>query len=512
MTPVNEMVFARTDNGSFPSLEMGTLGKFFLAVFLMTSLTVAFILLATDGNMFAPFAFVAATGMVLVTIYRVDWGFMFLVGFVLVFDQFRIPGAEPITLKVAYFRNIKEIPYVPSFAAAVINPLELHLLLLLFVWFVVAAVKKELKPVPVLVSTPAILFFVGMLGFLAYGLQQGGEVLPALWEVRALFYFGIVYFFTPQVIRTKEQIHALLWICIAAISIKAFQGLARFVAFGFSTAGFPTLTNHEDPVFMLSLIVFLFALVVVNSDTNQRWALLFLLLPLLLGFYVAQRRAAYAAIAPAFACLIAALPRRERWVFIKTVFPILAAVALYVFIFWESESRLAAPVRLVKTGLSLDPETAGERYYSNLYREIEKYDLARTVQRAPVVGIGFGNKYDQPIPLVDIPFPLRDVIPHNQVLWLLVKTGAVGFFLFWFFLNGFAVSAVQTILQTRDPYLKAVCMLALVAVVNQVVVSYFDLQLTYYRNMVYLGMLMGLVSSVAMINKSQHNASANSNR
>ncbi|MGH2567098.1 MAG: hypothetical protein ACRDGA_02080, partial [Bacteroidota bacterium] len=153
--------------------------------------------------------------------------------------------------------------------------------------------------------------------------------------------------------------------------------------------------------------------------------------------------------------------------------------------------------------LSTDRETSGDRYYSNLYRDIEKYDLGRTIQREPIFGVGFGNTYDQPIPLVTIAFPLRDFIPHNQVLWILVKTGAVGFFLFWFFFNGFAFCGTQTFLRTSDPYLKAVCIVALTAVVNQIVVSYFDLQLTYYRNMIYLGTLMGLVSAIHGINERQ---------
>ena len=37
------------------------------------------------------------------------------------------------------------------------------------------------------------------------------------------------------------------------------------------------------------------------------------------------------------------------------------------------------------------------------------------------------------------------------------------------------------------------------AVINQMVVSFFDLQLTYYRNMLYLGCLMALVPSIEYI-------------
>ncbi|HLX11867.1 MAG TPA: hypothetical protein VKS81_03560, partial [Bacteroidota bacterium] len=163
--------------------------------------------------------------------------------------------------------------------------------------------------------------------------------------------------------------------------------------------------------------------------------------------------------------------------------------------------RLGSPVRLVKSGLSNDRETAGERYYSNLYREIEKYDLAWTVRQSPVTGIGFGNKYQMPLPLVKIEFPLRDYIPHDEILWVLVKMGAIGFCLLWFFLDSFAFQGAMIFSRLKDPYLKSVCAVSVVAIVVQVVVSNFDLQLTYYRNMVFLGTLMGLLSSLEAMDR-----------
>jgi hypothetical protein len=38
-------------------------------------------------------------------------------------------------------------------------------------------------------------------------------------------------------------------------------------------------------------------------------------------------------------------------------------------------------------------------------------------------------------------------------------------------------------------------------VLNQIVISYYDLQLTYYRNMVYLGLLMGLVPALESMDR-----------
>ncbi|HEY6952536.1 MAG TPA: O-antigen ligase family protein [Bacteroidota bacterium] len=472
-----------------------------LSVMLVASFAVSAVLVATDGNMFAGAALLGAIVVLCLTLYRIEWGLYLFVGFVLTFDQFDIPGFDPITLKVAYFHNLKEIPYLPSIGAAVLNPLECQLLLLLLVWFVVTFMRKHSRLTRVPGWGAALVFFFGVVAFLIYGLRQGGEFLPALWEVRALFYFGILYFFVPQIIKKKEDVRAFFWVCTTAIAFKAFQADYRFVRMGFSTRGLATLTNHEDPLFILSLVVFLFGLVLFEARSKQKWALIALLLPFVIAFYVGQRRAAYAAIVPMMLVLVMLLPQKQRWMLVKNGFVIFIVVVLYAVVFWDSESRIASPLKLIKTGLGNDRETAGERYYSNLYREYEKYNLAVTAQTSPIIGIGFGNKYEEPMKLANIPFPLRDYIPHNEVLWLIVKTGAVGFTLFWFFLNSFACNGGRVVMNLRDPYLRAVVVVAVAAVIGQIVVSYYDLQLTYYRNMVYLGAMMGLVPAVESIEK-----------
>ncbi|HTR81105.1 MAG TPA: O-antigen ligase family protein [Bacteroidota bacterium] len=466
---------------------------------LVSVLTVSSLLVLTYGNIFAALACVVGVAVLIITLYRVEWGFCIFIGFVLLFDQFEVPGFPSVTTKISYFLNLKEIPYLPSFSAGDLNLLEAQLLLLVLVWFCVVCFRKNSHFMRVPMWGIALTFLFGVAGFVAYGLKRGGDFLPALWEVRALFYLGAMYFFVPQIIQTKGDLRALMWTCIVAISFKAFQGIERLARQGFSFAGSETLTNHEDPVFMCTLFIFLLALVVFNAKDRQVTALLLLLFPLFLGFFAGQRRAAYAALATSLIVFIVLIPPKERWVLAKGAVPFILCLAVYIAVFWNSESKIASPVKLVKTALSDDKATEGERYYSNLYRKFEFYDLAMTARYFPVFGIGFGNKYYQPVPLVKIRFPLRDYIPHDEDIWLVVKTGAVGYFLFWLFLDCFVGYGAMTLMKLSDPYLKAVCIMAILAVVGQITVSFYDLQLTYYRNMVYLGTLMGLVPSLEYI-------------
>ena len=495
---------------SLPGPETGRISIYLLVA--CCSVGVAVILVATYGNILTSAFFLAAIGTLLLTFYRLDWSFFLLIGMVLIFDQFLIPGFEPYTFEVYYFRNLKEMPYLPNFDWAVVNVLELHLVLLLFIWVVLIAVKKNVMLSRVPSWGPAIIFFFWLAVSFVSGMTQGGAFLPALWEMRALCYLGLMYFFVPQIVQTKKQLQTFFWVCIGAISFKAFQGIARFIDLGFSFQGQRTLTNHEDPVFFVTLMVLLLALVLFKAQSRQQRVLLWLLFPLIIGFIVAQRRGAYGAAFVSFVTLLVLLPTKERWMYLKGLLPAIVIIGLYTAIFWNSNSVLASPVRRVASSFRATPETNAYAYYSNLYRKYENYDLAVTVRRAPVVGIGFGKKYDAPIKLAHLLFPLREYIPHNEILWLLVKTGAVGFFLFWFFLNSFVSQGASLLSRLKDPYLKAVCAVAVVAVVSQITVSYFDLQLTYYRNMVYLGALMGLVPTLETIDKTFVATSHNSHR
>lgn len=461
------------------------------------SVILALILVLTNGKIIAAFAFVTVVAVFFLTFYRVDLGFDLFFAMVLTFDQFSIPGSDPITLRVHYFENLKQIPYIPSNPLGVMNPLELQMLLLLVAWFMAISFRRDTRIQGQLGWGIALAFFAAMGASLAYGLKTGGAFLPSLWSVRALFYFGFLFFFVPQVIQTRKQIETLMWIAIFTITFKAIQGGVRLALLGFKFGPYTTLTNHEDPVFMNTLFIFLIALILFDVKTNQRKALLWFLLPLILGFMAGQRRAAFAGFFGSLAALIVILPKPKRVMLVKALIPILIVFAAYSAVFWNDPGRLGLPVQMIKSGLfEKNKADDGARYLSNLYRLNEDYDLAVTARQRPLTGIGFGHKYLQPVKLPPIPFPLRDYISHNAILWIMVEMGVFGFMLFFLFMDTIVFWGASVFKKLEDPYLKAVCVVVVIAVINQVMVSYFDLQLTFYRNMVYLGALTGLLPTL----------------
>ena len=475
---------------------------------IIVSLIASAILIMTDGKIEAAVAFIAMLAIVFISFYRIDWAFFIFFGLVLLFDQFIVlpDGSDPITHSVGYFENIKGISYLPHFDAGVMNPLEIQLFLMIIGWFIAVSSNRATNVQRVPLWALAFTLIIAVFLSLVHGLALGGDFLTSLWEVRAFFYFLILYFFVPQVIQTKKQIDVLLWIMIIVISIKALQGFITFVHLGFSLGGEDTsLTNHEDPIFIVELWILLISLSVLHVKGKHRTALLLLLLPMLGGFYAGNRRAAYAVFIGGFIIFFLMLQSKEKWRFARALVPILFVMGCYTAVFWNHPGRLGAPVQAIKSGIfPTSKADAGDRYTSNLYREIERYDLAATVQSFPVIGTGFGTKYLQPIPLVKIAgWPLQPWIAHDEILWLFADMGAVGFFIFFLFFDSLLFEAARIQRSLSDPFLRAVTIMIAAAIVGQIIVSYYDLQLTYYRNMVFLGTLCGLLPAIKAINKSQ---------
>lgn len=480
-----------------PLLPPDRAGRRLMLYQIAGSVIIAFLLLNTGGDIFASFAFIGMVVVLVLSFYRLDWGLYIFVATVLAFDQFT-PGeffGSATIIGVEYFQNLKSLPILKNVAFAVVTPMELHLFLLLAIWLLLIMFRKDVFLNRVPVAPAGILFFLWVIFSFANGMRRGGDFLIALWEVRALFYLAIMFLFVPQVIQKKSQVKMLIWVCIPAIAFKALIGIIRFVSVGFTLEGYEVMTNHEDPLFFISLLVLMLGSYFFGGNEKQRKVLLWLTGPLIAGFIVAQRRAAFGALVVSMAAMVILLPRRQQMMFVKAIAPVAVVFCLYLAVFWKSDSTsmIAKPAIFIRSAFYTSQKEAAESYSSNLFREMENYDLAYTVRREPVLGIGFGNKYFQPIMLPQIPFPLKDYIPHNAILWLIVKTGAIGMFLFCLFMTSYVFRAASVFSRLNDPYLKTICIISIAGVLGQIVVSYFDLQLTFYRNMIYLGMLMGLL-------------------
>lgn len=484
--------------------EFGTIALYSFVV--AVSIATAIIVVKTNGNVGAALAFILALVVVMVSFYKVEWAFYLLFGMVLLFDQFLnpMPGGVPITAKFGYFMNLKQNPYLPPFSAGVMNPIEIQLALILAGWFFAISARKSRKIIGLPFWGFGLLLLLAIVAAEFHGLRGGGIFLRSLWEIRAMIYFLLLYYLVPQIIQTRKQVNVLLWIFIVIIGIKALQGGIRLAQLGFRFDGYTVLTNHEDPVFTADLFILFFGFLLFDAKTKHRTAIKWLLPILLLGFYAGQRRAAYAGFFVCLGIFIIMLKPGERKKFFRATLPVIIALTAYTAIFWNYHGRLAEPIQLVKSGFMKSAKGSDGRYDSNLYREYERYDLAATIKSAPILGIGWGKEYLQPIPLVNIGFSLQDWITHCEILWLFANMGAIGFFIFFLFMDSLVFQAAHLGRTLKDPYLRSFAFMIAAMVVNQVVVSYLDLQLTFYRDMIFLGTFSGLLPILKILDREEN--------
>src|SRR5207247_1434150 len=122
-------------------------------------------------------------------------------------------------------------------------------------------------------------------------------------------------------------------------------------------------------------------------------------------------------------------------------------------------------------------------------------------RQVPLIGLGFGMPFDIVTPMADISglYSLWNVIPHNTLLWVPMRMGIPGMVGFWALIGMAVLEACAVMRREQDPLLRAVAVFAVAAIVAELMVAYGDLQLESYRNLVFLGALLGAVARVACL-------------
>jgi hypothetical protein len=65
-----------------------------------------------------------------------------------------------------------------------------------------------------------------------------------------------------------------------------------------------------------------------------------------------------------------------------------------------------------------------------------------------------------------------------------------------YFFSRLVAESVWTYRHVSDPLLRTLAAIVPVAIINQLIASYYELQLTYSRNMIFLGTLIGLLGPI----------------
>lgn len=274
----------------------------------------------------------------------------------------------------------------------------------------------------------AFLCFFGAIVMLEVrGLMRGGDFQNSLWQVRQLFWLPILGVLFGHALKTAVARVWLLRAVMGVAAARALVGLYYYLVIARASGERPAyVTTHSDSILAVVAIL-IAASALVSKPTREHLILNIVLQPVLFAGLIANdRRIAFVSLGGGAVALLllapAELKRRVR----RAVLYAIPALCLYTAAGWSSTAGLFRPVQIVRSVMSQDDA-------SSQTRDIENYNLVRTLKAHPIAGSGFGHEYDEVVAAnrVDQFFAQYRFIAHNSVLWLLSLSGWLGFAALW---------------------------------------------------------------------------------
>jgi hypothetical protein len=316
--------------------------------------------------------------------------------------------------------------------------------------------------------------------------------------VRPFWYLFLAYLLAYNLVERTRHVRTLVWVIILGAGVKSLQGLYVYLGVLHGhLEGHHAILAHEESFFLAAVVV-LGGIFALHHRGQAQSRTILQLLPLIVIAVIAnQRRVAYVALLAGFAvawALTFVVAPQERGALVTVMRVALPLVVGYVLAFFPEPSFIARPARAIVSVVYPDP---GDRasLNSNRYRAIENHNLKVTVRENPLFGRGFGRPFFEVAPLPTSSTRSRHYlyIPHNTLYWVWMRLGAVGFLALWVLLGSIVVRGGFIARRLDDGYLRCVAVFVVAATIMEILFAYADLQLYSHRNVLYLGLLAGVL-------------------
>jgi hypothetical protein len=372
-----------------------------------------------------------------------------------------------------------------------VSPADLLLLALLTMWILKRETAETTSiPRSAVTYSIAAVVLAAIVG-LAVGQAHGGELRTALTEVRPYTYLGIAYLVATVFTTRLSVIHTALWALVLGSGFKAAQAFNSFMTVRHQIPRPDYIVGHEEALFF-SLFILLTACLWIFEVRGRLRTTATVLFPLVLvADLVNSRRAAWLILGGELIVLtvvtIVAVPARRRFMG-KMVALTLVISAVYFPAYWNHSGALAGPARAVKSAVA--PNTRDES--SDLYRMQENVNLEFNIREGGAIGRGFGVPIDY-FGITDLTSidPLIRFVPHNGVLYILMRMGLLGGIAFWSLLGAAIITGCR-LARSRNREVAVFGTLLACTVVGYALEGYNDQGFFMYRIAFVMGTLLGL--------------------
>jgi hypothetical protein len=268
-----------------------------------------------------------------------------------------------------------------------------------------------------------------LLALWLWGVICGGSPYQTYFQLRAFVMGLFVTLLVLATCRNMAHIESLMGVVAFATVYRAFVLFLYYLIHAQYLPELPpVLTDHADSVLFVSGLF----VIVINALERRKVSTTLWTLPsvalIITAIALNNRRIAWLGVGAALAMMYLLLPpgkvkRRITQVLIA-LSPLLLA---YVIAGWGNSTGIFKPVGSISSMFGANQDA------SSIMRDIENYNLMRTLKTNPLLGLGFGREYIEEVRAYDISsiFPQYRYLPHNSLLGLLAFTGALGFTGVW---------------------------------------------------------------------------------
>lgn len=382
----------------------------------------------------------------------------------------------------------------PSLQGLIERPIGFFILFIFFMYICHNLLRRRKLLQGGELLLPFLFFLLCVAWGIIYGLTTGGDLKIIVVEVRPFWYLFVSYLLAYNLVTRKEHIRLFFWLVIFSAGVKSLLGIYIYVVILHGDlTGHREIMAHEESFFFVALILLVVLFSIHYSYRPQLFAALLVLPFLLVALVANQRRADYIALLVGLMVvwvLVFVVKRRARKALL--IFGVLFLVlgGAYVAAFWQTGGSLGEPARAIVSVFYPDPTDVS----SNVYRLIEDTNLKYTVKLNPM-GLGFGKPFLQFIPLPNILIldPYYLYVPHNTIYWVWMRLGPIGYFALWYIFGAIIIRGCIIARKLRNRYLQLVAIYIVAVTFMEVIVAYADYQLYFYRNVIYLGLLAGIL-------------------
>jgi O-Antigen ligase len=415
------------------------------------------------------------------------------------FDQFLDTGptSEKLTARIPLFVGLGGLR---------LSPMDLLLFLLIVVAIVRSGTGRTARLPRSGLSTPLYCLFGAVVLGVLLGSSHGGDTRVAFMEARPYVYLVSTFVLASVLLTTRSAIRSVLWGLIIGIGFKSAQGLATFFAVRNEVPRPEAVLGHEEAVFLALFLLLTIALWLFEVRGPMRTTATLLAPVVLMADLANSRRAAWLILAVGFMALAAigfgALPTRRRFIR-RIVIALALALAVYLPAFWNHTGGLAQPARAVRSQVAPSPRD----FSSDLYRIQEDANLWFNIGAAGPLGVGFGKPIDYALPIVDISQtnPFIKYVPHNGVLYILMRMGIPGAIIFWSVL-AMGIVLAGRLARSRDREFAALGALVACVLVGYAFEGAVDQGFFFYRIAFVVGTLLGLVHAARRLDAERDDA------